>query len=125
MLRAAQPLISRGYTTHGRKTRRRIKPTISIAWNFTTKSGGVWKNLPPETVVLQLVGEPCRPNGTIFALGWGRCPRMTKPLSAVSWRSGSPSVGRLVQRKHMDCPPSLILRRKEGMFSHKERHISK
>ena len=41
MLRAAQPLISRGYTTHGRKTSRRIKPTISIAWNFTTKSGGV------------------------------------------------------------------------------------
>jgi len=30
MLRAAQPLISRGYPTRGRKTRHRIKPTISI-----------------------------------------------------------------------------------------------
>src|SRR6266849_8806908 len=42
MLRAAQPLISRGYTTRGRKTSHKIKPTISIGCDFTTKSGGVW-----------------------------------------------------------------------------------
>src|SRR2546425_7492976 len=42
MLRAAQPLISRGYTTRGRKTSHKIKPTISRGCDFTTKSGGVW-----------------------------------------------------------------------------------
>jgi len=42
MLRTAQPLISRRYTTRGGKTRHKITSTISIGWNFTTKSGGVW-----------------------------------------------------------------------------------
>src|SRR5215471_17619497 len=42
MLRAAQPLIPRGYTTRGRKTSHKIKPTISRGCDFTTKSGGVW-----------------------------------------------------------------------------------
>src|SRR2546427_8982616 len=41
MLRAAQPLISRGYTTRGRKTSHKIKPTISRGCDFTTQSGGV------------------------------------------------------------------------------------
>jgi hypothetical protein len=43
MLRAAQPLISRGYTTRGRKTSHKIKPTISRGCDFTTQSGGVWE----------------------------------------------------------------------------------
>jgi len=41
MLRAAQPLISRGYTTRGRKTSHKIKPTISRGCDFTTQSGGI------------------------------------------------------------------------------------
>src|SRR5437763_16921786 len=46
MLRAAQPLISRWYTTRGRRTSHKIKSTLSTGCNFTTKSGGVWKILP-------------------------------------------------------------------------------
>src|SRR5215472_6944460 len=42
MLRAAQSLISRLYTTRSRMTIHKITSTISIGWNFTTQSGRIW-----------------------------------------------------------------------------------
>src|SRR6516164_11429399 len=49
-VRAAHVVISRCSTPWGRHINHKIAPTISRAWHFTTKSGGVWEklgSLPP------------------------------------------------------------------------------
>src|SRR5262245_21830165 len=53
-----------------RQISEQITSAISIAWYFTTKSGGIWLNLP------QLAGESPRP-----------------PLFQVGSRAGEPAVG--------------------------------
>ena len=65
-------------------------------------------------------GRPTRAGLPLLCRGSLRNGMVIRSLPSLFPDRGTP----LLQRKSMDCPPSLILRRMEAAFSHMERNVS-